>query len=541
VERDGYLSDGGNDESSVAGRFRALWEPNTDASVGLIVEAASIGGVGYGRVYRPELFSDPWVGTQDPRITTTLYPALRVRNPDGENSVDTEYLGISLEGNWDLGATTLTVLPAYRHIDTDSNIGSDFLFFERDISDQTSLEMRLSGETGRVRWITGAYGFNEDLDIFVTNDQRIQATLTGQFQLQDVPVLETTAWAVFGETTFDVTEQLRAITGVRYTAETQEKEGAIIQTPFTNGVAGVTTITDVSGEIDVNTVTWRAGLEYDVAEDSMLYYTASRGFKSGGFDATGPDSFDPEYVLAQTLGIKNRFFGNSLQLNVEGFYWEYEDQQFGFLGQSLSGVTTFITRNAGRSIIYGADFDIVWHATDKDIFDIGLEYLQSDYEEYLFETPGAAPAGALLADGCFSAGPGSAAGFIVEDCSGNPLPRTPEWSGNVRYSHRFDLGNGGNIAVATTAKFQTEHFLSANFASPNFSQDAYELYDIDVTYRAPSNRWSLQAYMRNITDEAVYLSASNVSSIPPATGPNRTALSAIGTPRTYGARLRFEF
>jgi iron complex outermembrane receptor protein len=539
-ERDGYLSDGGNDDSSVSGRFRALWRPSDNFSLGTIVEAAQIGGVGYGRVYRPAIFNDPWVGTQDPRITTTLYPALRVRNPDGQNSVETDYWGVSAEAEWDLGFGALTVIPAYRHVVTDSRIASDFVFFERDDSDQMSLEARLSGETGQVRWVAGAYGFNEDLEVFISNDSRLQATLTGAFQIQDVPSLETSAWAVFGESTFSMTDDLRFIAGMRYTEEEQQKTGTIRQTPFTNGVAGVTTSTNVSGQQSNDAFTWRLGAEYDLLDASMLYYTASTGFKSGGFNSTDADKFEPEYVMAHTLGLKNRFYDGTLQLNFEAFHWKYEDQQFGFLGQNLAGVTTFITRNAGQSTIYGGNVDMVWRITDNGTLDVGLEYLQSNYDEFLFRTTGTQVAGTVLADGCISNGP-SGVGFIIENCTGNPLPRTPEWSGNVRYAHVFDFADGSELSVAGTVKFQTNHFLSQNFTSPNFFQEGYELFDVDATYRPSSGNWSLQAYVRNINDEAVYLSASNVNSIPPSTGVTRTAISAIGAPRTFGARLRVNF
>lgn len=85
------------------------------------------------------------------------------------------------------------------------------------------------------------------------------------------------------------------------------------------------------------------------------------------------------------------------------------------------------------------------------------------------------------------------------------------------------------------AKFRTSHFLPQNFTSPNFFQDGYEPFDVDATFRPSSGSWSPQAYVRNINDEAVSLSASNVNSIPPSTGVLKTAISAIG------ARLRVNF
>jgi iron complex outermembrane receptor protein len=540
VHRDGYISDGSNDDESQAGRLRFLWKPSDTFTLNVIGEAAHMGGRGYGRLFRPALFNDPWTGSQDPRITPALFPTLRRRNPGG-NTNEIDFHGLSAEANWDLGFATLTAIPAYRYVLTDTSIGADAVTTDRNLSVQTSFEARLAGEVGRAEWVVGAFAFEEDQDVYLINDQRQASPLSGAFQIQDVDLLLTEAWAVFGEVNYDITDRLRVLAGVRYTDEARTKSARLFQTTFTNGVAGVTAVTDISAAQEGTATTWRVGGEYDLTADSMLFYTASKGFKSGGFDPTTSDQFQPEFLLAHTLGLKSRFFDNSLQMNVEAFYWEYTDQQISFLGQSTTGVSTFITRNAGQATIKGISLDSIWQITDNDKLDLGLEYLNTNYDEFIYSTPGSSPAGTVLTDGCISRGPAGPPGLIRSDCSGRQLQRAPEWTANLRYSRRIDLDNGGAVELGATAKYQSDHVIGVNWVSPNFRQDAYTLFDFDATYTSPDGAWSLQGYVRNAEDEAIYQAASNQSSIAPTTGLLRGSIAAIGNPRTFGMRLRYNF
>lgn len=66
--------------------------------------------------------------------------------------------------------------------------------------------------------------------------------------------------------------------------------------------------------------TYRAGVEFDLAPQSLLYASYETGFKSGGFFASAIDPvYQPETIDAITIGSKNRFLDNKLQLNIEAF------------------------------------------------------------------------------------------------------------------------------------------------------------------------------------------------------------------------------
>ncbi|WP_404478418.1 TonB-dependent receptor [Novosphingobium sp. BL-52-GroH] len=537
--RDGYLSDGSNDDKSVAGRFRALWKPASGISLLINTDFANVRGLGFNRVFRPALFGDAYTGPQDPRITPSAFPLLKVRYPS-RNVIDSR--GFSAELNADLGSDiTLTVIPAYRYNKTDYFAGTDYLFTDYDVSKQKSLEARLGGDNGPVKWVIGGYTFKEDLEIHAYTDQRNATTFTGLEQYQDWTSFDTQASAVFGEATVSLMDTFRVIGGIRYTDEARDRSGAITSYTSTAGVRGPATILALKQKFTDNAVTWKAGAEFDITPDNMAFATVSKGFKTGGFDATDADTYGPEHVTAYTVGLKNRFFGSKLTLNLEGFFWKYKDQQVSFLGSDSTGQTSFVTRNAGQSTIYGLSADIAWRPTDNDTFSASGEYLHTNYDRFIYATLGGSPAGAVLADGCVSNGPATLPGQIFENCSDRPLMRAPKWSGNARYSHRFDLSSGGDVTVGATVKAQSLQYLSINYSSPNFRQRGYALLDADLAYTAPNNRWSVQGFVSNITDKVVYTVASNLSSIAPASGASRTSAAAIGQPRTFGARVKVNF
>ena len=83
-------------------------------------------------------------------------------------------------------------------------------------------------------------------------------------------------------------------------------------------------------------------------------------------------------------------------------------------------------------------------------------------------------------------------------------------------------------------QFQSKRYLATDYL-PISLADSYQSYNASLTYRAPSKHWSLTAYVRNISNEAVYTSAI---ARPFLTG---VSSASINPPRTYGACLNVKF
>jgi iron complex outermembrane recepter protein len=550
TERDGYLSDGTMDDDTKAGRIRALWEPSGDFSVLFNVEAAKIDTLGSGSGVIPVIGGDPWLGPLDPRVAGLLGTSSRERP-----YFDNDQWSVSTEVNWNVGIGTLTVIPAYRHEEYDSLIYSPgFSFAETQEAKQKTFEARLGDQTDLAKWVVGAYYY--DMDQSFTFDIANDLQFPPQDTLVTYPGQSTTSWAVFGETTISVADPFRIIAGLRYTQDEQEALA------YSNGRSSPLSpstspafdpfgqwpndfYNDISTDSDA--ISWKGGFEFDVSDDSMAFFTVSRGFKGDGFfqDATGQSglpvpntgpqfvTYDPEELTAFELGLRNRLFDNSLQLNVELFYWDYKDHQVAYVGFNSIGAPGFITSNAGAAEIYGADVDLTWRLTGADTLHVGAEYLHARYEDFKRVTVAPGDVGSLCATNPLPPAP-TGIPQVEMDCSGQVMQRSPELTGSVNYSHRFDLPNGGALTFGADAIYSDEKYLSINL-TPATLVDETVIGNADLTYSARNDRWSVAAWVKNVSDENYY-SGGGVSPRFPS-----IVFATINPPRTYGARFNVNF
>lgn len=536
VERDGYLSDGTSDDDTTAGRIRMLWEPSSDVSLKLNFDAASVRGVGPGSVVFPFIDpGNPWLGALDPRLDTGVSEISGSR-PLAPPRNELDQWSTSAQLDWDMGFATLTVLPAYRHetIEQTSYVPGYRIAEDAKI-EQSSFEARLANQSDRLRWVAGAYYLYVDIDQTFLIDNRNPPVGRPAVNFLDNPnTLET--WAVFGEATFGVTDSLRLIGGLRYTWEKSFSGGFQNQT-FPAPATDVFDPTTQPGDFFVNqrvtgdAVTWKIGAQYDVAPNSMLFATVSRGFKGGGSYvdiSTVNPVFDPEYVTAYELGSRNRFFDNRVQLNLEAFYWKIKDQQIAFVGFNTLNQPKFQTVNAANSKAYGASMDLVWLVTPNDRLHFGVEYVKSEYSNFVRVQPTAAPFGTTCATTTLSAGPPAR---IAIDCSGFPMMRTPKWAGSAGYERRFDLAHGGNITLAGDMTFASSRWTSIDF-SPVTRDAGYAIFNAELGYHAPDDRWSFSIWGQNLSKEAFLVGGIQSGTI------NRPT---INQPRTYGVRARVNF
>jgi iron complex outermembrane receptor protein len=544
VQRDGYLTDGYDDEKSQAARLQFYSEP-TDA-VKLLVSGSysHLGGNGPGTVRVPNQSGNRWTGGADPSGlgqpgNTCLFDP--VQNALGcgtllplqqDGFVDNNIYAVTAELNVDLGFATLTVMPGYRHLDAKyRTYVPGFLFDTAETSSQKSLETRLGGDTDKLKWVLGAYLYREDqTQLFYVNQGVNQ---TGA----DTPKLDTKSWALFGQATYSITDRLRLIGGLRYTYENKVQAGteSITAGPPTFLAQYPYITLPISGEITSRKVTFKAGAEYDVTPDNMLFATVATGTKGGGvINALVNNTFPPESLTAYEVGSRNRFFGNTLQLNIEGFYWKYKNKQEGGIRYTPQDGVAFLITPADATL-YGADIDLTWKPTRADTFSIGGEYLHSRYDSFVYTGFVASYNGTRTSCALDYANL-TAAGALPVDCSGKPLPKAPKWSGNASYEHRFELGDGGSVDFQALAQFSSSYRLNVDYIpSGEDRQRSYVTFDANLGYTDPSGRVTLTVWGKNLTKKAVLTGGIQE--------PFKDAVfySSIRPPRTYGARIGYHF
>ncbi len=562
VDRDGYLSDGYDDEKGQALRGSLLLDTGNGWSALLVADWFHQGGKGIGSVLSPTTsvpappLSDR-VGGSDPRsigalqsfASTQFAPPFCgglggfltsgcVAPPRNDGYIDSTFWGASLIVEGDLGFATLTVQPAYR------NSKPEFRFylpgFRGEVSeqdDQMSLEVRLASK-GRsaLGYVVGAYYFTEDQ---VASNYFYQGTLsTTRF----TPRLTTESRAVFGQATLSLADTFRIVGGARYTDETKSQSTRLAS----GGLPGTITppLGDaITGRQNFSKVTWKGGIEWDAAPASLVYASVSTGFKAGGFYVATPpnNSFRPENLIAYTVGAKNRFLDNRLQINLEAFYWDYTDQQISFVG----GITTpngvapgSVTVNAGRARMYGAEAEIRFALTPNDRFGADVQYLNGRYNALAYSALSAS--GAPIRTGCAVNGsrlanPGtpSTARLFDLDCGGRPTINSPKWTANLSYDHTFLLGGGLELVAGADTRLESSRFVTIDYL-PETRQGAYMMSDASLTLSGDGGRWSLAGFVNNIENKTVLAGATSRPVL-------QTVYSVLRPPRTYGGRVRFKF
>jgi iron complex outermembrane recepter protein len=584
-DHDGYLSDGTNDEKVAALRVQMLANLTPDLSVRVVGDYAHVGGKGGGSYYaaratglnattqRYDFVSTGFnagTGILDPlsqAYRTTLFSGQVKRNfvplPSDQYLHDNFY-GVSADIEYKTPIGTLTIIPAYRNADlNDQHSSPGFTPSTKEKFEQTSLEARFGGSSGQVDYILGAYYYNETVRGNYTFAQQVLSSY------QDFTT-RTKSYAAFGRLTFHVTDQFRVTGGIRYTHDTKNMDGAAdtilqvcvaaacptapfipvtdtpAQLPFAvpargappagllvNGVfTGAITIRPsaiVLAETKVGKATYRGALEYDIGPQSMLYASVETGFHSGGFSlATGKESFQPEYITAFTIGSKNRFLDNKLQINLEGFYWKYKNQQVAHFGIDGGGGQAFFTENVGRSTIKGFEADVEARPFSGTSLSASVQYLDAKFDSFKYDLPAS---GGVPNVGCPSAVNPTNAALRTVDCSGNPAYNSPKWTLTFGAEQTIPLG-GLDLVLSADTQYRSERYIAFEYVAPELAPAVWRS-NASIALKK-GDAWSISAFVRNVENNRT-----------PNSGTLYGAASVVtlrtDAPRTYGVRVSTKF
>jgi iron complex outermembrane recepter protein len=569
-DRDGYYSDGTGDEELSAIRAQLLTEPSESFRLIVGGDVAHLGGVGAGATIHG-LDHDDRIGSFDPRASAvyarTYSPVAGSFLPPVPNDsfVDNTYWGAYAQADLDTPLGALTVIPAYRKSDINykNHVGSTFN--DRTDADQASLEVRLaSDDANRLNYLLGAFYIKENVL------QRI--TIHPQYlNVNAVLDSDTASYAGFGRVTFKVTDALRLTGGIRYTVD--EKSAAldayqsVVVCPaafvggncfgsprlpdqlgispmfvFPNGdpipvVPWGTSGAIVSTTRNTNTpsktfrkTTYRVGFEYDVGEQSLIYGTYETGFKAGGFfsSPTPPDTFAPETISAFTLGSKNRFMDNRVQLNLEAFYWTYKDQQVTHFRFDGAGGFSAVTDNIGETRIAGIEIEAKAVLREGTTAYGTVQYLDAEMRDFVFFNAAAAGPPNL---GC----PYTLVGPEYRvNCSGRRPTNAPEWTVNGGIEQVFRFANDAQLILNADGRYQSSSYTGFE-QLPVQVQKGYFTLDLQAEYKFPGDQLSVSGFVNNVTDENVV-----GFSIPHPFGPS-AIVETLRPPRTYGVRVGYTF
>lgn len=264
-----------------------------------------------------------------------------------------------------------------------------------------------------------------------------------------------------------------------------------------------------------------ANVQYNVDEDVMLYASASKGFKSGGYSVLlSKSDFAPETVEAFEVGLKSKLFDRKVTLTIAAFLSKYDDLQETTTIFLPSGAAASAVANVARSTAKGIEANVILRATPNLTLSADVSYLSSFYDSY----PNA-PCTALQA---------LAATPCRQDLSGKRRAFAPEFSGNVSANFTHPLTADTELRIDTTAYFSTSYF-QQSLADVYLSQGGFTKLDARLAIAADDERWEFAVVGKNLTNK---LTASFRNGVPSSPG---TILALTDPKRSIGFQLNVKF
>jgi iron complex outermembrane receptor protein len=575
VEHEGYANDGTDDQDDTGARLSFRVDPTESLKIVLLGDYFRQKGNGAGSTIianngpfpGPAINVDDRLGLSSPQVSA--FYSSQPTQISGRTFVplavdqflDNDYWGLSSTIDWQSSAGTLTVIPAYRA----GNL--DFLtttpgFQIRQLEDdaQTSIEARFaSNDAHALRYLLGVFYYDESNDVpgYFVNSQ-------ANASFQDYHA-DTTSKAVFGRLTYAFTDAVRFTVGARQTSEDKDFRGTFISAnriclaglfacptsapfpfavftppapdfnPAPDGTITVLSTISKTGasaqSASYDRFTWHAGADWDITDRNLLYTSFETGFKAGGFFFSGDAGvYRPESIRAFTLGSKNRFLDNRLELNAELFHWKYSDQQISHLGLDSFGTVIFPTENVGSATFKGIELELQFRPLSATLLNADVQYLDANYDDFVYTTPNL---NGGVSNGTACPNLGAPTTVYTVNCSGFRPPNAPEWTINLGVEQTFPLSNGSKVVAAVRGHYQSETLTGLEFSQVEI-QDAYTLVDASVTFAGAEDRYFLTAFINNAFDETIV-----GNTFPPPL--SFFTVGSLRPPRTYGVRLGVQF
>ena len=377
-------------------------------------------------------------------------------------------------------------------------------------NNQTSQEFQFLYKSDKLNGIVGFYHLAAQA---TTGFGVLLSTTVPGLNAYTAGDVRTNTNSIYGDFTYDFTDQLSFSLGGRYTWDQRQshvfKANYIGLTSEFGGTPvpflGTPPSTNFEGAANFKKFTPRASVSYKITPDHMVYASYSVGFKGGGFDPRGtgtlaPDTngdgkksyqeiynyllFKPETVRSYEIGWKGALFDHRLTFAADGFYADYSDVQIpGSVGQLVGGVQTFvgITTNAAKAHIKGAELEAnailargFAGAGSNVYFNTTVGYIDPKYKRFI------GPTG-------------------VDVSKVRVFQNTPHWTMSGTLGAGLPMASG-TLTGSTTLSYRS---LTHQFetASPFLDQKGYALLDANLVYSFHEGKYSVGLHGKNLTNQ----------------------------------------
>jgi len=301
----------------------------------------------------------------------------------------------------------------------------------------------------------------------------------GPSDLQDT---ETENISVFGSLSYDLSDRLTATAELRWAEETITQQVVDFDTRQFIQLDGA------NDQVEATFTAWtpRFIVNYQASDNNLLYASAARGTKPGGFNGAqgfqfGFGTFDEETNWQFELGSKNVFADDQWLVNLAGYYSTLSAYQLTENLAALGANTTTgsVTANVGDVDILGIELETSFTPNALPGLTLGGTYAWTDTE--------------------FSAGTEATQGAVFGDNSlvGQELPRQARHQASFFGDYRIE-----NSDRVTTTLSLNGTYLSSRFAQVQNLAETGSSFELDARITMElDEQYSLAFYGKNLTNE----------------------------------------
>ncbi len=552
-KRDGFVEDRNdsreyNDKDSVGGRAALAFTPSSKIRFDLTADYSHDDAkLNVGRplndltTFSIGFFPDQTLPVTDP-VGSGSYDWRGATTPGLPNSTKLTHYGFSGTVAYDFtDALTLKSITAWRRLKTRDYVDIDATEYEiGDVfvgvdQEQFSQELQLLYSGGKLNAVAGLYYLDEEVGSHqeAYADDLLGPLFSNSGFLRTVDdKLRTKSYAAFANASYEILPDLRLSGGIRYTEDTKDyfrTTTTFYSDPVMHFLFGTT----FAFSADKKWKDWSpmATIDWQAAQNLMLYARVAKGFKSGGFNGRANNvketsAYEPETVWSYELGFKSRP-ASGLTVNGAVFHSDYKDFQ-ARIGENDPNVVIpsplLKVLNVGKLRIRGAELEASWTPAERLLLDAQIGYLDAEYKEF--------------ADDRF---PDGSRAFQTPAFS-------PKWTMRFGGQYGFDLGGSGAITIGAQTRYKSRTALAVdntvidypNFLSPGIGtteeldglfQKGYWVHDARIVYETADKHWAVGLYGNNLANRAYKTDAQEFSNI----GNIRTVY--YGAPRTITLRL----
>ncbi len=371
---------------------------------------------------------------------------------------------------------------------------------------------------------------------------------------------ESSIASTFMQATWNMADSFRLTLGGRLTWENKEgarklefgfDDGTIQPLGEVDTAAAVSFAAerhDLKGEREEVQFAPLVNLQWDATDDLMAYFSASRGYKSGGFDARsnaspsaeptpinpnaptgtnqqvliGSFEFEEEEALSFELGVKTSLLEGAAELNAALFRTEFDNLQVSV----FDGTLGFNVGNAASAVSQGIELDGRMALTENLILAGGLAFLDFEFQDHQFGT-------------CIQDQVPDNANGINCDYSGKTNQYVADYSGNLMLAYERPLGDSLMLRANIDVIFTDDYHPSPNL-DDRIKQDAYQTFNGRLALSSIDGEWEVALLGKNLSDELVILYGVDAPTAKTITGAT-THHGLVNNPRTLALQASYRW